>query len=273
MADDPIHDHSGPGVRWSRNNAAEAVPGVLTPMAWAFFGRLTEVSCRHGFADLGLIPRAATAYPARVDDRMLGIFHGRWALNAGVVRGIMGSLPGVSGDEIERDILGYLPEGGAADPAPWRAPVILAKAPRQLLRSGRDAELLYARQRAWWAGRVGPDGPLVPPRELLGEAMACFGRAMRLQAKTRMVFQGASSRVIELAEAAGAAEHAAGLLAAGAGLAESDIADDLWQLAHGSLELNAFLAQHGYHGPSSGDVASRSWREDARPIEDRKSVV
>lgn len=268
VSDDPIHDISAPGTRWSRNNTAEAVPGVVTPMAWAFFGVIGEVNYRRGFCELGLISPAAVYYPESADDRISGIFHGRWALNAGVIRQIMGALPGVTGDEVERDILGYVPEGVAEDP-PWRAPAILAKAPRQLLWVGRRAEATRARLQEWWVRSAGPGGPRpgVEPRALLREAMDNFGEAMVLQSKTRMVFQGVSAQLIELAEAAGAGESAASLLSGAADLEETRVADDLWLVAQDRLTLQGFIARHGYHGPDSGNIATHSWREDPRPVE------
>lgn len=34
---DPLHDTSGPNILWNRVNAAEAMPGVLTPLGWTFW--------------------------------------------------------------------------------------------------------------------------------------------------------------------------------------------------------------------------------------------
>jgi phosphohistidine swiveling domain-containing protein len=241
---------------------------VLTPMAWGFFGRIGEVNCRRGFADLGLLPRSAVAYPDSVGERMFGIFCGRMALNAPVMRKIMCALPGVKGDEVERDILGYVPEGVRDEPYPWRGSVVAVKAPPQLLKAGRETASLRSSSQVWWQSRVGPAGPSagVDPRELLSEAMKRFGVAMVLQAKTRMVFQGASSQLLLLAERAGAAQSAGSLLAGVAGLEEASVADDLWQVAQDRLPIEQFVARHGFHGPNSGNITSRSWREDPGPV-------
>src|SRR5262245_27004886 len=104
--DDPLTDTSPPGVLWSRVNFAEAAPGVMIPASWSFFGELMDVSGRKGFCDLGVIPWSVTAYPADVGKRLFGVFAGYPAINVEVVRSIMGGLPGTSGDDVERDMLG-----------------------------------------------------------------------------------------------------------------------------------------------------------------------
>ena len=42
---------------------------------------------------------------------------------------------------------------------------------------------------------------------------------------------------------------------------------DLWKLGHGEIDLEAFLAEHGYHGPYAGEISSHVWREDPAPVE------
>jgi pyruvate,water dikinase len=48
---------------------------------------------------------------------------------------------------------------------------------------------------------------------------------------------------------------------------ETAVADGLWQVAHGRVGMDGFIGRFGFHGPDVGNVASRSWREDARPVE------
>jgi len=31
---------------------------------------------------------------------------------------------------------------------------------------------------------------------------------------------------------------------------ENELAGDLWQLAHGSIDMQTFIDRHGYHGPN-----------------------
>jgi pyruvate,water dikinase len=48
---------------------------------------------------------------------------------------------------------------------------------------------------------------------------------------------------------------------------EIRVSSDLWRVARGELELAGFLEQHGFRGPSDGELSSHSWREDPGPIE------
>jgi len=50
-------------------------------------------------------------------------------------------------------------------------------------------------------------------------------------------------------------------------LEEIRVSADLWQVAQGELELSTFLSRHGFRGPADGELSSRSWREDPKPIE------
>jgi pyruvate,water dikinase len=59
-----------------------------------------------------------------------------------------------------------------------------------------------------------------------------------------------------------------GPLTAGLGNhAEVEVVEDLWSVSRGERSLADFLAVHGYHGPNEGEIASRVWREDPRPVE------
>ena len=78
---DPTHEQSGPATFWTTVNAAEALPGVATPLNWTFFGRTVERSFRGTFSDMGVLPRSGAGVPASVDDRLWGIFYGRAAAN------------------------------------------------------------------------------------------------------------------------------------------------------------------------------------------------
>lgn len=258
--DDPLTDCSPPGVLWSRANFVEAVPGVLVPANWSFYGRLMDVSGRQGFADLGVIPQSATAYPPDPGRRMFGIFSGHAAINVDVVRSMMGGLPGVTGDDVERDMLGSVRDGVVDEGFGWRVPSVLARAPLQLARIQSGPARFRADAGRWWSSRVNTAGLRtgVTARSALDEAMDRFGAAIRWQARLRMFLQGAASSLARYAEQIGE-PHLAGLLMTGSGtIEETAVADDLWELAAGRLDLASFLARHGFHGPNSGNVDARS---------------
>jgi pyruvate, water dikinase len=266
---DDLTDRSQDGVLWSRVNTAEAAPGVMTPMTWTYYVYLLEVAARAGFVSMGIIPPAAGRYPMAVKERMFGCFHGRCTGNVTVVRKIFGSLPGVSGDEVERDLLGSSREGVADDPYPFRLPFVLARLSVIVLRRRREPARNHDANERWWRASV--EGSRLrqglDARTMLQESLARFEATLEYQAWQRMLMQTVSGGLLKLAQQAGRPEAHAALLGGDAGTVEAVVADDLWSLARGELTLEPFLADHGYHGPNAGDPASRVWREDPRAVE------
>ncbi|HEY3651631.1 MAG TPA: hypothetical protein VGL33_26930, partial [Streptosporangiaceae bacterium] len=248
---DPLIQSSPPGVLWTRGNSAEAAPGVLTAMNCSFYGQLSEVNVRRALYGLGVIPRSATGFFPDAGDRFTGIFHGRLAMNVDVFRILFSGLPGVTGDQVERDILGSAREGITDRGYPGRVPAVLLKAPVSLAFNNRRALRFRGGVGDWWSARVGPDGPRADPRVLLDEAVERWRTAMWFQGRNRLIYQGASSRLTELAGRAGD-PTLAGVLLAGAGdLEEAEVADDLWAVARASLGIEEFVRCYGFHGPSS----------------------
>jgi pyruvate,water dikinase len=47
---------------------------------------------------------------------------------------------------------------------------------------------------------------------------------------------------------------------------EFETAVAVWDLSRGRIDLETFLAEHGFHGSMEGEIASRSWREDPAPV-------
>jgi pyruvate,water dikinase len=264
-----LTDRSPDGVLWSRVNTAEAAPGVMTPMTWTYYVYMLETAAKGGFHELGIIPAEAAAFPLAVEHRLFGCFYGRYSSNVDVVRRLFGSLPGVSGDEVERDLLGSTRPGVVDNPYPHRAPFIAAGMGNILLRRRHEPARKYEENRRWWGSVV--DGRSlragVYPRAALRESLQRFERALGYQAWMRMLFQSTGSGLTALAEHAGEPSAVAALLAGEAGTEEAAVADDLWRLAHGEQTMARFLGEHGYHGPNGGDPASRVWREDTRPLE------
>jgi phosphohistidine swiveling domain-containing protein len=248
---------------------AEVTPGVITPLGWSFYGPIVDVSSRRGFSQLGALSKSAISYPDDVAEHLIGVFHGRPALNISTLRAIMSGFPGVSGDDVERDIAGSVRDGVVDRSYGWRVPAVIAKAGVTLLRSGKAATTVLTETTAWWSARFGPGGIVdgTPPRTALAEAVAHFGDAVVAQSRNRMIFQGASSQVVALAERSGHPELASALLSAPGGLEEAAVADDLRALSAGRMDLATFVARHGFHGPNAGDITAQSWRENPAPLE------
>jgi pyruvate,water dikinase len=73
--------------------------------------------------------------------------------------------------------------------------------------------------------------------------------------------------LLTLINKAGLSPEQSNALVAGQGShAETEIIFDLWKLGNGQIDLDTFVARHGYHGPSVGEISQVSWREDPSPI-------
>lgn len=266
---DPLTYASPPEICWTRSNMAEVTPGVIVPLGWSFYGPLTDVSSRRGFAQLGALSKSAVGYPDDVAEHLIGVFHGRPVLNITTLRAVMSGFPGVSGDDVERDIAGSARAGVVDRSYGWRVPAVVAKAGVTLFRSGKAATRVLSETTAWWSTRFGPAGIVdgTPPRTALAEAVTHFGDAVVAQSRNRMIFQGASSQVVALAEKSGHPELASTLLAGLGGLEEAAVADDLRAVSIGRMDLTAFVSRHGFHGPNAGDITAQSWRENPAPLE------
>jgi pyruvate,water dikinase len=185
------------------------------PVTWSFYGKTIEANLRRAFADLGMIPESASAYPDEAAQRFLGIFSGRIAINVTVGRILFSGLPTVSGDDVERDMLGAVRPGVIDDAYPGRLLPILTRAPQRILASGRAASNLHRETTRWWRSRVGPDGPRdgVDPRVLLAEAQDRFAATVRIQGQARMLLQAALKLLAALARRAGVPDAASSLMA------------------------------------------------------------
>lgn len=266
---DCLTDRSPTNVLWTRTNTAEAAPGVLLPITSSYYGRALEEGARLGFYDVGLLPACEAPYPDHPGQRLMGIFYGRFAANVTVVRRIMSGLPGINGDDVERDMLGSVRDGVTDEPYPWRMAAVLTKAPRTLPLARRLAIRNRGEVQRWWSANVDRNGIVGgrDPRQLLDESIDRYRYSVRLHGRTRLLFQVASGQLTALANRAGIPEASSALLSGTAGTDEAAVADDLWRLAAGQIGLQQFLCRHGYHAPGGGDLLTRSWREDPRPVE------
>jgi pyruvate, water dikinase len=266
---DDLTFRSPDGLLWSRVNTAEAAPGVMTPLTSSYYVYSLEVAARRGFHSLGLIPRSATGYPLPVEERMFGCFHGRLTANVNIVRRMFSSLPGVTGEDVERDLLGSSRPGVPEDHYRWRAPALMSRLAQILLVRRADPQRNRVEMQRWWRATVhgAQLAPGLSPEATLQDSLTRFIACLEFQAWTRMLLQAITGQVTALAEQAGEPDAVAMLLSGAAGTEEAAIADDLWRVATEQVTLDRFLEQHGYHGPNGGDPAARAWRENPRPLE------
>src|SRR5581483_5460583 len=98
-------------------------------------------------------------------------------------------------------------------------------------------------------------------RSVLREGAQLFTAAVRPQALATFIGQGLYQPVAALATLAGRPGLERKLISGYGGVEETAIATGLWEVAHGSLPLDRFLAEHGHHGPDEGEPSNASWRE------------
>lgn len=266
-AADPLHGVSDPDSYWNRTNAAEAMPGVLTPLGWTVWGSAGERSARRAFHLIGALPARATAVPSKAEDRFLNVFFGRAAIRVDFMTRIGDVMPGTSGEAVAMQVLGHVPDDFQSHPTRrrWplvavRFPITFARVPRATLRGRADSA-------AWWRREVNrtPQLSLTEARGQFGSALGRFENALTLHSATVFAcVQPVYDQLSRLAATVGADSSA---LMSGLGSHdETGMVRDLWAMSRGGLELDGFLERHGYHGPFEGEISSRVWREDAQPV-------
>ena len=245
------------------------MPGVMKPLAWSYYAYGVEIGLRRGFHHLGMISAAQSVFPLSADQRIVASFRGRLTGNVNVARQIFSALPGVTGDDVERDLLGSAREGVADRPSWGRLPVLLVKLPLAMATGQRQVRSHQRRIRALWRDAV--DGDHLrrgsDPLQVANQAIDQFVSTLRLQIWMRVFGQAISAQLAAVADRVDQPHALGALLAGPAQTEEARVADELFGVATGALSIDQFLADHGYQGPNSGDPSARVWREDRRPIE------
>ena len=270
---DPVLGHSAPTTLWTTANVDEAAPDVLSPLCWSVWGYGFERGRLRSQYELGLLTDEEN-HPSEEPDRRTGfVFYGRQAANVDELRRILGRLPGVTPDDIERDWFGI--HRDAAPPVtamPEREPYIAECFAREQARQHRRLRDLHSAQQTWWreqvvdAGRTGRHHGT--PLDRLRAARERFTEAFYVHCFTRYFLPGPTVAVMTAAAGAGVAPLTGSLLSGYGELEEIAMADALWQVGHGELELDAFVRTYGFHGPNEGNVYTRSWRDDPDRVAD-----
>ncbi|MGH9036033.1 MAG: PEP-utilizing enzyme [Acidimicrobiia bacterium] len=265
---DPLHDDSGPATLWSRVNAAEAMPGVLTPLGWTFWIGPSERGARRGFTDMGIMRPADVGCPATADDRLMGVFFGRFAINVEQLRAIADLMPGTDGNALEQQMLGAVRPGVAGQSSRRRYPTIAGKLTRAMIRQPQRARNVRQETADWWRAAVEASATAdeAGARALLAEALLRLEEAVRIHAISTFLCQALYETLRKLAVAAGQPGAEIRLTTGYGGMDEIGFVTDLWAVSRDVMDLEDFLGRHGYHGPAEGELSSRSWREDPAPL-------
>lgn len=259
-----------PAVTWTTGNVAEAFPGVFTTLGFTFVNAAVETATRTTFKNLGVLTAKQVCVPDQPEDMFWTLFAGRAAANIDKFREIANITPGTSATAVEQQLFGYVrPETVDANSA-RRYPVIAVKAPGAVLRlPGRhDAE--FAELRRWRLAHLDGIDALDHAGcvALLADARARFQRMLTKHMLVAFVSSGLADRVTDMLADLDLA-HLGPALLSGVGSDESEVANDLWALAHEQITLREFTDRHGYHGTNEGQLHGVTWREDPTPVLDR----
>lgn len=270
-ADGLMHMESSPDRYWSTTNIGEACPGTVNPLGWSLWGDSVEVAVRDTFRRMGALAPADAGVPAEHSDRLIGVFYGRPALSVSFFCEMGNRLPGTSGDAIAMQLIGWVPEGLPLKRDLSRMHHVAYRMPQALVQVGKLVNEMAARTKPWWASWLPRIDTLDLPgaQRALAEGNRQFTDAITIQSLG--VFVGVQSvydQLLALIEKTGLGpEHANALMAGQGSHAELDIVTDLWELGRERIDMATFLARHGYHGPSEGDVKAHVWREDPGPVQ------
>jgi pyruvate, water dikinase len=258
-----------PNAHWSTANISEAAPGVLTPLCWSVWRSSQEVGLRRVLHSMGVFEESRTGEPADPHERFVGVFAGRAAAKIEFLGEIGDRMPGTSGAAVAEQFLGTLPADFKSQPTRRRLPAIAARLPMIYATGPRLVRELLRQSTERWSRAVSSPAPtsLLEARRAFKNATDWFGHCYEVHSIVTLVnVQPAYDGVMRLAASVGKDELAGRVFAGQGSHAELEVVDDLWALSRDQLTLDEFLTRHGYHGPAEGELISKVWREDPRPV-------
>src|SRR5581483_854518 len=266
---DPTLGSSEPDRFWTLANASEACPLVMSPLCWTLWLRAFELGTRGSLHDFGILPRSEVYLPDDPNEFAAACFHGRLAMNVDKLRTVLGTVPGSSADDFERDLIGRArPDAPVVPDSLRRLPFIAVRTPWSMLRQGPRLRRLHDDQLAWWQANVLDPAGTPDPRALLRESDRRFQDSFRLHLYARAnLLMAMQAQLTRLATAVGGADLVGRVIGGVGGISETDLATHLWELSRGRATREEFIRRHGFHGPSGGSPIARSWRENPEQID------
>jgi len=262
-----LHDTSRADSTWTTTNVGESVPGIPTPLGWSMWKVAGEHAMRSAFHAIGALDDAERELPEDPEDWLLAIFHGRASLSVSLVCEWTERVPGTDPAAAAQQIFSAIPPGYVSRSQRRYYPRVLVKAglpllhvKRMVLDDRRDAETFRS---ATLAELSTADERRT--RQLLEDALAMHRRCLSTQTLLTMaVCQPITDKFLALAASVGMSGEE--LMAGYGGHDETAAVTDLWACARGRLDLDTFIARHGFHAWQEGELSSRSWREDPTPV-------
>lgn len=264
----PLNWQGDPDWTWTTINTAETLIGVLTPLAWAFWEDGIERGMRHTFHDFGILKRDEIGESPYTDERYTAVFAGRYAVSVNALRQVGDRMMGTDGNAVEEQFFGSNQTGIEPQPQFSRYPIVAAKMPGAAIGIPKRLKQSKTETVRWWQDVTRPEvvADTAGAADRFADARQRFGDAMWVHGIATMLAQAAFDQVKVLVEKAGLDGLERRLVSGYGDFEEAAVAADLWAVSRDRLELDEFLARHGYHGPLEGRVDSRSWRQDPTPL-------
>lgn len=261
--DDPLNAQSTSDFFWTTVNAGEAAPGVQTPLS---------LTAWQGAASAGFLAAGRALGVIRSDEDLpvagvLG-FYGRATLSVNFLQLLGDRMPGTTSEKIISGLVGHMPEG--LTPAPTRRfyPSFLVNFPRTFAQVPRQLVVLSKSQDEWWRRTVPTvsDMDLPAVTHFLAEARERHLRATIAQCVAAFVGVQPVHDAIERIAAKFASDSSADLTAPVGG-PEMGVILDIWRASRGWITVAEVARNQGFHGPFEGELSSRIWREEPRPLQ------
>ena len=266
----PLHQVSRPDTSWTTVNAAENIPGVMTPLGFDFWMNAVDLGVRGAFHWIGVLPASAVRIGAVPDERFGGVFYGRFAGNVDQFRLVADLTPGTDGAAFEMDVFGSTREQPIGRQSPWRYPLIAAKAPVVVARLPHLIPLRSAQTQSWWQHATSAAEQCRPAVDRLQEAADRMAESSLLQITVSMLALALFDRLGRLAKQAGHPELHLQLAAGYGGMEETRMISALNSIARNPTEeqtlMATFLSTYGARCDGENEISARSWREQPERI-------
>lgn len=258
---DPLHSISDDASYWSTGNFGEAMPGVMTPLGWTFWGPTADRATRGAFASMGALSAAEAAYPTDPQRRVANVFYGRVAGKVDFLVDIGDRLPGTSGAAVAEQVVGAMPPELESRPTRKRYASIAVRFPYSFATINRRVRRLAAETETWWKEGIEATAHLnrAAAAQQLLEANRRFDHVVKehglhVLCATQPVYDQLSKLV--------GPDRVTSFMSGYGAHAESAIVNDMWAASRGRLPMQEVIRRHGFHGPNEGEISGRVWRED-----------
>ena len=265
-SEDPLHQSSPPGVRWTTNNFAEALPGVPTPLCWGIWEHAITEAAFDVFRRFGAFSRRDVAGRRAEVSPVVGIFFGHVAGNIDLMSEAVARLPGFDPGAFEHQLFGLDPGASPVHRTRRRWPAVALRAPAAIAGIRRRLTRERADAAGWWRATTAAPIPSDRARAVLAESRDRFATMLAAHSMQSQLAQGAFDAITRTASDAGKEGLERHLVTGYGGVEETELARDLWAVSRDELDLTGFLVRHGFHGPNEGELSSFVWRENPAPV-------